>query len=251
MTKNTIFILVAIVIVATGIFMVSRSYRGASLPAAADSDEKINAVFASVNKAINQNMESNTSTSTTSSAPSSVAGEGLKVLQPAADGSVRVPKYTTAKITTSKGVIEVALHSEQAPLTVANFGLLAGQGFYNGTAFHRVIKGFMIQAGDPLSKDPSQKDHWGMGGPSYKFPDEINSLPMKRGALAMANAGPNTNGSQFFIITAAETPWLNGKHTVFGEVTKGMDIVDAIESAKTEGPDRPVETISIMGIEVK
>ena len=138
-----------------------------------------------------------------------------------------------ATLHTNHGPIEVELYPEDAPKTVENFERLAREGFYDGVVFHRVIPDFMIQGGDPTGT--------GTGGPGYTFEDEINDHKVERGALAMANAGPNTNGSQFFIVTASAAPWLDGKHTVFGQVTAGMDTVDAIEALKADGRDRPVE----------
>ncbi|MDQ5957323.1 MAG: hypothetical protein QG614_298 [Patescibacteria group bacterium] len=149
-------------------------------------------------------------------------------------------------IKTNKGDIELQLNGDRTPLTVNNFITLAEAGFYNGTKFHRVIKDFMIQGGDPLSKDDSKKNYWGMGGPDYKFEDEVFSDDnMVEGDIAMANSGPNTNGSQFFIVTAEATPWLNGKHTIFGKVTKGMDIVKSIEASNTDNTDKPLEAITV------
>ena len=130
---------------------------------------------------------------------------------------------STATLHTNHGPIEVELFDEDAPKTVANFTKLAGDGFYDGVIFHRVIQDFMIQGGDPTGT--------GTGGPGYTFEDEFNDHKVARGALAMANAGPNTNGSQFFVVTAEATPWLDGKHTVFGQVTSGMDVVDQIANA--------------------
>ena len=138
-----------------------------------------------------------------------------------------------AVINTSAGAVTVELFEDDAPQTVANFRKLSEDGFYDGLIFHRVIPGFMIQGGCP--------EGTGTGGPGYTFEDEINDHKVVRGALAMANAGPNTNGSQFFIVTAEAAPWLDGKHTVFGQVTDGMDAVDAIESAPTGPSDRPLE----------
>ncbi|MBI5742492.1 MAG: peptidylprolyl isomerase [Candidatus Niyogibacteria bacterium] len=154
---------------------------------------------------------------------------------------------------TSMGDITLELFDKDAPKTVANFVKLAGEGFYNGTKFHRVIKDFMIQGGDPLSKDASMKSRWGTGGPGYTFADEINANKLVRGTLAMANAGPNTNGSQFFIVTIAETPWLDGHHTAFGRVVSGMDVVDKIESTPTDhaAGDKPVTDVMVLGIEIK
>ena len=149
---------------------------------------------------------------------------------------------STAQMNTSLGAISIELFDEDAPETVANFRKLAGDGFYDGVIFHRIIPDFMIQGGDP--------DGTGMGGPGYTFKDEFNDHKVVRGALAMANAGPNTNGSQFFIVTTESAPWLDGKHTVFGEVTEGMDTVDAIEGVKTGAGDRPVDPPVIESIEL-
>ena len=138
---------------------------------------------------------------------------------------------------TNHGPIEIELFDEDAPKTVENFRKLAGDGFYDGLTFHRVIKDFMIQGGCP--------EGTGTGGPGYTFEDEINPHKIVRGALAMANAGPDTNGSQFFIVTTQEAPWLDGKHTVFGSVEAGMDTVDAIEGLPTGANDRPSEAAVI------
>lgn len=143
---------------------------------------------------------------------------------------------------TSHGTIALELFDEDAPKTVENFRKLAGDGFYDGIIFHRVIPDFMIQGGCPQGT--------GTGGPGYTFEDEFNDHKVVRGALAMANAGPNTNGSQFFIVTIDAAPWLDGKHTVFGQVTAGMDAVDAIESTPTGRQDRPVDPPAIEGIEL-
>jgi cyclophilin family peptidyl-prolyl cis-trans isomerase len=149
---------------------------------------------------------------------------------------------TNATIQTNKGTIEVELFHEDAPKTVENFMKLARDGFYDGVIFHRVIPDFMIQGGDPTGT--------GSGGPGYKFEDEFNDNKVVRGALAMANAGPNTNGSQFFIVTAEATPWLDGKHTVFGRVTSGMDVVDAIEAVETDARDKPLEDVRMESVSV-
>jgi cyclophilin family peptidyl-prolyl cis-trans isomerase len=132
---------------------------------------------------------------------------------------------------TNHGDITIELFDDDAPKTVANFTKLAGDNFYEGVIFHRVIKDFMIQGGDPTGT--------GSGGPGYTFEDEANDHKIVRGALAMANAGPNTNGSQFFVVTTDAAPWLDGKHTVFGKVTDGMDVVDKIEASDTGPNDRP------------
>ena len=138
---------------------------------------------------------------------------------------------------TNAGPIELELHDEDAPKTVENFRKLASEGFYDDLIFHRVIPDFMIQGGCP--------EGTGTGGPGYTFEDEFNDHKVERGALAMANAGPNTNGSQFFLVTLEATPWLDGKHTVFGQVTDGMDVVDKLEALPTDGRDRPREDAKI------
>lgn len=158
-------------------------------------------------------------------------------------------KYNGAIIKTNYGDIKVKFYNEDSPITVNNFLKLAAEKFYDGTSFHRVIKDFMIQGGDPNSKD----DDWsndGMGGPGYTFKDEFNKHPLVKGSLAMANSGPNTNGSQFFIVTADATPWLDGHHTNFGEVVEGIDVVDKIGQAKTNENDHPLEDVKVLGIEL-
>jgi peptidyl-prolyl cis-trans isomerase B (cyclophilin B) len=149
---------------------------------------------------------------------------------------------STATLHTNLGAIEFELFDEDAPKTVENFRKLAADGFYDGVVFHRIIKDFMIQGGDPQGT--------GTGGPGYTFEDEINQHKIVRGALAMANAGPNTNGSQFFIVTTGAAPWLDGKHTVFGQVTSGMDVVDALEALPTDGRDRPKDLAVIERVEL-
>ena len=149
---------------------------------------------------------------------------------------------STAKMNTTAGTIELELFDDDAPKTVANFRKLASDGFYDGIIFHRVIRDFMIQGGCPRGT--------GTGGPGYTFEDEFNQHKVVRGALVMANAGPNTNGSQFFIVTTPAAPWLDGKHTVFGQVTAGMDAVDAIEGTPTGPHERPVDPPKIESIEL-
>src|SRR5436853_3611741 len=149
---------------------------------------------------------------------------------------------STATIQTNHGAIMVDLHDAAAPKTVENFRKLAGEGFYDGVIFHRVIPDFMIQGGDPTGT--------GSGGPGYQFEDEFNAHPVARGALAMANAGPNTNGSQFFIVTAEACPWLDGKHTVFGRVTNGMEVADAISQLETGPSDRPRDDVVIERVDL-
>ncbi|MEI8103778.1 MAG: peptidylprolyl isomerase [Candidatus Moraniibacteriota bacterium] len=155
-------------------------------------------------------------------------------------------QYSSAVIHTSLGDITVKLLTDVAPMTVNNFLKLADNHFYDGILFHRVIKGFMIQGGDPNSKLADWSQH-GTGGPGYKFADELDNKPLMRGALAMANSGPNTNGSQFFILTA---PTYSGPYTHFGEVTKGMEIVDAIEGVQTNSNDHPLQNVAITGVDL-
>jgi cyclophilin family peptidyl-prolyl cis-trans isomerase len=147
-----------------------------------------------------------------------------------------------ATMTTSEGPITIELFDADAPKTVQNFKDLAAKGFYDGLIFHRVIKDFMIQGGCP--------EGTGTGGPGYQFVDEFNDHKVVRGALAMANAGPNTNGSQFFLVTIPEASWLDGKHTVFGQVTEGMDVVDKIEGKPTDGRDKPTEDVRIESLTI-
>jgi peptidyl-prolyl cis-trans isomerase B (cyclophilin B) len=149
---------------------------------------------------------------------------------------------STATIHTNHGAIELELFDEDAPKTVENFRKLAADGFYDGLVFHRIIKDFMIQGGCPQGT--------GTGGPGYTFEDEFNDNKVVRGALAMANAGPNTNGSQFFIVTTGAAPWLDGKHTVFGRVTDGMDVVDTIENLDTDHRDRPRDDARMERVEL-
>jgi peptidyl-prolyl cis-trans isomerase B (cyclophilin B) len=149
---------------------------------------------------------------------------------------------SAATLHTNKGTIAIELFDDDAPKTVENFKKLARDGFYDGVIFHRVIPDFMIQGGDPTGT--------GGGGPGYTFEDEFNDHKVERGALAMANAGPNTNGSQFFIVTADSCPWLDGKHTVFGRVTDGMDTVNAISDVATGSNDKPRDDVTIERVEL-
>jgi cyclophilin family peptidyl-prolyl cis-trans isomerase len=143
---------------------------------------------------------------------------------------------------TSEGDVAIELFPGEAPRTVENFTTLARDGFYDSLVFHRVIPDFMIQGGDPRGD--------GTGGPGYEFEDEFNDHRVERGALAMANAGPNTNGSQFFIVAADACPWLDGKHTVFGNVVSGQDVVDRISGVERDSRDRPVEPVVIQSVEL-
>ena len=153
-----------------------------------------------------------------------------------------VAAVSTAVMTTSEGTIELELFGDDAPKTVENFTKLAGEGYYDGLVFHRVIPDFMIQGGCPKGD--------GTGGPGYTFEDEFNDHPVARGYLAMANAGPNTNGSQFFIVTTEAAPWLDGKHTVFGRVTSGQDVADAISFVERDARDRPLESVVIESVTI-
>lgn len=200
-------------------------------------------------------MKKNTQEDTTSSGDTSArTSEATTPETPHPD--TEAAKTTPAPVTgaiikTNFGDIEVALFRDQAPNTVLNFQKLAETGFYANTKFHRVIKDFMIQGGDPLSKDDKEMAQWGTGGPGYTFADEINAQKIVRGVLAMANAGPNTNGSQFFIVTAEATPWLDGRHTVFGRVVRGMDVVDKISLVEVMQNDIPTSPVIVLGVELK
>ena len=149
---------------------------------------------------------------------------------------------SNATMHTSAGPIQLELFDEEAPKTVENFRKLSTDGFYDGLIFHRVIPDFMIQGGDPTGT--------GTGGPGYTFEDEFNDHKVERGALAMANAGPNTNGSQFFIVTTEAAPWLDGKHTVFGRVTEGMEVIDTISGVETDANDKPRNAVTIERVEL-
>jgi peptidyl-prolyl cis-trans isomerase B (cyclophilin B) len=149
---------------------------------------------------------------------------------------------SAAALRTTEGVIVLELFDKDAPETVENFRKLAADGFYDGLTFHRIIKDFMVQAGCPVGN--------GTGGPGYEFDDEINDHKLVRGTLAMANSGPDTNGSQFFIVTADETPWLDGKHTVFGKVTDGGDVLERLNEVPTAGADKPITPVYISSIDL-
>ncbi len=159
---------------------------------------------------------------------------------------------TVVIMKTTLGDITIELFNDLSPVTVKNFITLTQEDFYDGILFHRVIPDFMIQGGDPLTKE--QPKNWalhGTGGPGYSFQDEFNDEPLVRGSIAMANAGPNTNGSQFFIVTAPATPWLDGRHTNFGRVVDGMDIVDALERVERNERDHPLTDVAIIDISIQ
>ncbi len=162
-------------------------------------------------------------------------------------------EWEGATLKTNYGSVQISFLHDKAPKTVANFIKLAEDGFYDGTKFHRVIADFMIQGGDPISKDDANKDKglWGTGGPGYQFADEINDEKFVRGVLAMANSGPNTNGSQFFVVIAKETPWLAGKHTIFAKVTSGLDVALAISRAEVGARDIPKTPIILERVILK
>lgn len=202
-------------------------------------------------------QDSNTITNNYGTENTGATGEqGTQSATPSTNTQQPVPttnnqKAMQATLKTNKGDIVIEFMGVDAPNTVANFAKLANEGFYNGTKFHRVIAGFMIQGGDPLSKDDSKAAQWGTGGPGYKFADEIHANNKNNiGTIAMANAGPGTNGSQFFI-NVANNNFLDGKHTVFGKVTAGADVVNAIAATQTGANDRPLEAMVITGITVK
>ncbi len=187
----------------------------------------------------------------------SQGAQGTDSVSPGTSSQAPVPTTNTnnqvmsAILHTTKGDITIEFLAADAPNTVANFTKLAKDGFYNGTKFHRVIAGFMIQGGDPLSKDDSQMARWGTGGPGYQFADEIHANNRNViGTISMANSGPNTNGSQFFINTTNNN-FLDPKHTVFGKVTAGMEVVKAIEATATGQNDRPLEAMVINSITLK
>lgn len=157
--------------------------------------------------------------------------------------------YKGAVLNTSKGAITIHFLTDKAPRTVQNFVTLADRDFYDGTKIHRVIRGFVIQGGDPFTKDDDES-RYGKGGPGYTFQDEINDEPMVRGVVAMANAGRNTNGSQFFILIAGEAPWLQGKHTIFAKVVSGLEVADEISVVRTSDNDIPVAPIEVYSVDL-
>jgi len=195
------------------------------------------------------NTPSENSNTNQNSSASESASTGQVSLPTADEVKKYTEKYKGALLKTSLGDIQVKFYAADSPKTVANFMKLADLKFYDGVTFHRVIKDFMLQTGDPNSKD-SDWSNDGRGGPGYSFPDEFNSHKLVEGSLAMANSGPGTNGSQFFIVTAKATNWLDGKHTNFGEVTKGMDVVKKIEASEVNQNDHPLKDITIQKIEL-
>jgi len=203
-------------------------------PASSSPDENSGLINDQLNSNTNQ-----TSNQTASNTASSTTMDQKRTL----DGQTDLAKdFSSANIVTSLGTIKVKFYGDESPVTVNNFLNLAQKGFYNNVIFHRVIKDFMIQGGDPTGT--------GTGGPGYQFADEFNSHKLVAGSLAMANAGANTNGSQFFIVTASATPWLDGVHTNFGEVVSGMDVVNKISQVAADGNDKPIKDVKIEKIEL-
>lgn len=185
---------------------------------------------------------------TPAASPETSAGDSAKPQTAVSTNNSNAKKYMNATLRTNQGDIKIEFFGADAPNTVANFTKLASEGFYNGTKFHRVIKDFMIQGGDPLTKDDTMQARWGTGGPGYQFADEIRENNHNVvGTISMANAGPNTNGSQFFI-NVADNNFLDGKHTTFGKVVSGMDVVKKIEGTQTVPGDRPVAPMVIESI---
>ncbi len=222
--KNFLIIILVLVCIGAGIYFINRN-------------KKINVVDNLPQDKVLENLTQNS------------VGEDTKK-DPITNNKEENKKIMYAIMHTNMGDITLQL-SDTAPNTVANFKKLAGEGFYNGTKFHRVIKGFMNQGGDPLSKDDTKKSMWGTGGPGYKFNDEITATNHNDvGTIAMANAGPNTNGSQFFI-NVAPNNFLDTKHTVFGHVTSGMDVVTAINNTATDPTDKPLTPVVIESITLK
>lgn len=197
-------------------------------------------------------VENNSYATTTTSKPTTTqVTQGTTTTNVSTSTTMEQSTFTRATITTNKGVIEIEL-SKATPATTKNFGALAQANFYNGVRFHRVIKDFMIQTGDPLSKEVANAQSWGTGGPGYKFNDELTGKEQYLlGTVAMANSGPNTNGSQFFIVTANPGVPLPPSYTVFGKVTKGIEVALAIQAVATNPSDRPLEDIIITKVEVK
>ena len=224
--KNILIIILVIVAVGLGIYFVNRGGQNKT------TDQTV------------QNNDLQNLTQTNTDADANVKPD------PITNNKNENKKIMYATMHTNMGDITIKL-SDTTPNTVANFTKLASEGFYNGTKFHRVIKGFMNQGGDPLSADDTKKAMWGTGGPGYKFNDEITATNKNDvGTIAMANAGPNTNGSQFFI-NVAPNNFLDTKHTVFGHVTAGMDVVTAINNTKTDATDKPITPVVITSITLK
>ena len=256
---KTTFAVIAVTSIALAYFIFGRGGQPANLGKTGDSGNAPVAINPQGAKAALQSaaqpaasQSSDQPASDRQAAQQSVPPAESSLLQPPTKEEIAAAqnkKIMNATITTSMGTIKVQLSAEQTPKTVANFVNLADAGFYNGVKFHRVIKGFMIQGGDPLTKDDSQKARWGTGGPGYQFDDENFTGDYKAGTLAMANAGPNTNGSQFFIMHKDYA--LPHAYVIFGKVTEGMDVVDKIATTPTGQNDQPVTPVVIQSIIVE
>jgi len=230
MSKTTTFLVIAVFLAIIGAAFWMMSRGAPAVPVASSAQETGYAIMPSAQPA------------------ATAAAVATTDSQPITKDSNNNHKIMKATLHTTKGDITIEFLSEQAPNTVANFTKLAKEGFYDGVKFHRVIKNFMNQTGDPLSKDDAQMARWGTGGPGYAFADEISTTNSNAvGTVAMANSGPNTNGSQFFINTA-DNHFLDTKHTVFARVTAGMDVVTAINSVATGASDRPIEPVVIENV---
>lgn len=241
MNKYIPIIITIIVLVALGYWYEQRD-RGAELEVATPAGS----IPIDHDLSLEKYLATNTNTSVTPTNPISTTTPSTTPMNNFETPTTTPEKLENPHVTlkTSMGDIVLELFEKDSPKTVANFLKLSQDTFYNGTAFHRVIPDFMIQGGDPNSKD----DDWsndGRGGPGYAFEDEFNQHKLVKGSLAMANAGPNTNGSQFFIVTADATPWLDGKHTNFGKVISGMDVVEAISRVERNGNDHPLKNVEV------
>ena len=251
--KKTLLLL-AIIAVALGVSACS-SNQASGQPASQSGEEAVAPATPSQDEDINladDQKAAAPSAQTSSSAPSQTAAapvDNTKTMLSPDKQPDLLKEYSQALIKTNYGDIKVKFYGADSPTTVNNFLNLAKAGFYDGIKFHRVIKDFMIQGGDPLTKG-TDTSLWGTGGPGYQFADEFNSHKLVAGSLAMANAGPGTNGSQFFIVTATATPWLDGHHTNFGEVVSGMDVVKKIEAVETGAVDRPVKDVIISSVDL-
>lgn len=222
-------------------------FSGCSIDKAQEAEKKVNEAQKNLNnkaQEIERSLENKAQQT-----QERVQQETQKQINNSLPFTMKYEEEQIAVIKTNQGEIKVKLYTLDAPKTVNNFLDLAEKDFYNDILFHRVIKDFMIQGGDPLSKEADWSVH-GTGGPGYTFKDEFNDHKLVRGSLAMANSGPNTNGSQFFIVTAEATPWLDGKHTNFGEVIEGMEIVEKIEAMETDNRDHPLKDVKIESIEI-
>lgn len=243
MSKNVLTIVGVVIVIGTVVFLVSsdrkNSVKNDTIGAENDGYDALSLGYStSTNIGTNQRQQNQTNSAVTNQ-------------NSAINNSTSTKKIMNATLHTNKGDITIEFYGTLAPVTVENFTKLAMAGFYDGVKFHRVIEGFMIQGGDPLSKNDADSSRWGTGGPGYTFKDEIHAQNKNNvGTISMANAGPNTNGSQFFI-NVANNNFLDTKHTVFGKVTKGLDVVEAISTTPTNGQDRPIDPVIIKNITLK